>query len=501
LRVLCLLAIWISVAGSARGASPEAALEQATRALGERDAQGALIALEPLAESAEVLSLRARALLLLDRPQQALDPLYRLEELRPDWPELDFMLGLAHYRLSQWDLAEGHLVRAAEQEPDQGRIWLLLGVAQDHLGNHLGASEALERARELDPTLEHGSAYRLGLLAARDRDLDRARHLLRRSANPAAPEPVRRSAGRHLQALQALSPRASDAWLSAGVAHDTNVNLAGDEGLLALLGGSRLAKQSDARAELDLGVERLALSRGPLGLRVGYRGSLDLHRHERRLDAATNFGWLRASYAASERLGVDLGYGLEWGMIDFDAFRRVHVIEPALRAFLRSDLLSRLYYRHELRGFFEDAALRTQDRDGVVDVIGWEQIWLAPDPFGLGRNFVRAGLSWREEDAEGAEFDARGPAVDAELGIALPAALELTLGGRLEHRRFDRASSFLLAVGDRSDRIVEWRFGIARALGQHFWLSSGFRSVHWASNVPLFDYDRRVVDLRLIYRY
>ncbi len=472
----------------------EDALLQAARALDARDARGTLELLSSQSPHPEVLSLRARALLLADRPSDAREALYLLQDLRPEWPELDLMLGLSHYRLAQWEVATAHLARAAEARPASGRIQLLLGVAQDHLGDAQAASDALERAQTLDPGLAAAVTYRRGLQAAAAGEHEAARTLLHEVTDRDPERPLARSARLHLRSLDE-EVRVLQARISAGVAWDSNANLVGASD------GYPISRQRDARAELDLELERVAFTRGPVALRAGYQGSLDLLRHETRLDSATNLGWLRASLDPTERLGVDLVYGIEWGLADFDNFRRVHLFEPALRVIPRDDLQMRVFYRRELRAFFEAPTVSTLDHDGVVSLLGLEQAWIGPDPFGEGASRIRLGAALREEHDQGAELDSRGPVFDAELGLALPWSLQLNVLGRHEQRRFEDPSSFEPLAGDRRDRILEWRIGLARRLDEHFWLASGFRSVHASSNVSLFDHDRQVTDLRLIYRH
>lgn len=88
-----------------------------------------------------------------------------LRRAAPQLPDLEaawYNLGLAAYRLEEWDTAESALGRAAELNPERADTVFFRGLALVELGRCADAIGALEQALALDPerTLAHYHLYR-----------------------------------------------------------------------------------------------------------------------------------------------------------------------------------------------------------------------------------------------------------------------------------------------------------------------------------------------------
>lgn len=107
------------------------------------------------------------ALLLLDRPYEALDALHTAANL-PDTPARTFyMRGIAHLRLHLPTYADDDFTRAIERRPDKAIWWRARGAARLVAGDHenmcgdfyqacaLGDCEGLAEVRKRDFCLEH----------------------------------------------------------------------------------------------------------------------------------------------------------------------------------------------------------------------------------------------------------------------------------------------------------------------------------------------------------
>lgn len=138
-----------------------------------RNAQEVALILEkaiPLDPTNSLLYLGlGEALLLLDRPYEALDALHTAANL-PDTPARTFyMRGIAHLRLHLPTYAEDDFTRAIERRPDKAIWWRARGAARLVAGDHnnmcgdfyqacaLGDCEGLAEVRKRDFCLEQSS--------------------------------------------------------------------------------------------------------------------------------------------------------------------------------------------------------------------------------------------------------------------------------------------------------------------------------------------------------
>jgi Flp pilus assembly protein TadD len=501
--LLLLLGVPSSPAIAARGHTADVQYELGARALRRHQAEKAVQhlerAVELAPEDAASLGLYARALLLTEQTEEAVAVLQRLREVDNSAPDLDLMLGMARYRFKEWPRARDHLEKAKRKDPGSGRTHLLLGVVYQELGESERAEAELREAAVVDPTLEVPVAYRLALVARDQNRPDEAQELLEAVLTEVPGTLLAESAALHLRRLRRGEAGRWQGYASIGFAYDTNVNLAGGDDSFGISG------ETDYRGEFEAGIEGTALEMGPLRLRVGYDGGLSAQRDEQHLDIEESEVWALASYQVTERTGLDLRSGLGYVWADWDSFRRTISIEPAVRIVPHPTLFTRLFYRYEDRGFFEDLdnpAFAPLDRDGQVQVVGIEQTWVLPRLPLVARSFARVSLQYRDEDVDGTEYDSDGPIYIASLGLGLPYDLFFMVEGWHERRKFDNPSILEVSqLGDRSDSITQIRFWMRRRISEQLFASVGWRYVHWSSNTPTYDYDRHVADFRFTYRY
>ncbi len=504
--VLLLTALLGSPSASAaaqRGYQADLHYERGAHALRTGDAEAAVEdlarAVELVPDDPDALGLYARALLLVERPEEAAEVLEDLSQLEPSAPDLDLLLGLARSRLGQWEAARDHLEVARQREPANSRIRLFLGIAYQELDQDEAAERELGKALELDPALELPRAYRLALLALRENQTDEARRLFEEVLTRLPGSPLANSAATYLLLMEQGEARRWHAWATAGGGHDTNVNLFGDLG-----GAPAISRESDYFSSIDAGIEGVVWERDRMRLWLGYRGDLIAYRHESDLDVEASDGWAIFNYDLSDRFSLDLRTELSYVWVDWESFRRSTAVEPALRFFARDDLYTRVFYRYADRGFFTELTGTdgTFDRDGTVQLAGIDQYWIPPDFRGWGRGYLRAGLRYRSEDVDGEEYDSHGPIAVLTLGLPLPYESFLTLDGWYEERDFDHPSQVPLAPNsDRDDTISRIRVLLRRQLTDRVYVTASWLYTHWSSNVGLYDFDRSVTDLRLTYRY
>jgi Flp pilus assembly protein TadD len=522
--LLSLLLLAAPALSAERDPETDVHYERGAHALRMMDGETAVAELSVAAERApedpQVLGVYARALLLAQRPAEAIEVIERVRAIDPAAPDIDYMEGLAHYRLHQWQDTVDHLAVVREIDPRNARARLFLGIAYDELGRFEEADREFQEAVTLDPTLQSYIDYRQGLVAASaDRDRE-AREHFEEVMRQVPGSKLADSAASRIKGLGKRDDRRWRAYAILGFAYDTNVNLGGGGDAVAI------SDETDYRGTAEAGLEALAFRSDRLDVRVGYTGFFSMHRNEKDLDVEANELWARANYAINERFTAELSYEFDWIWADFESFRRTHGIEPGIRVSARRDLFARFFFRWEKRDFFDKANFVPDgaggavlpsppgalDRDGSMILPGADVYWLVPDVFGWGRNVVRVGARYRSEDTSGNDFRSHGPIGVATLTLALPSRARLIVEGWYEKRSFKHASNLtetttpgvpggVPLAGSRSDKISQFRIRFQRPLNDQIWLEGGWRWVHWSSNVKTYDFDRAVTDLRIGYRF
>ncbi|HEX6200396.1 MAG TPA: sulfatase-like hydrolase/transferase, partial [Thermoanaerobaculia bacterium] len=177
-----------------RGAATPAVLRQLGLLLAERGrAPEAVALLQPLvpdgAAGADPETLNALGVALSEtgRQAEARRALRRVFESDPRNPEARQNLALVALRLEDWQEARREAEQAVAANPALPHAWNYLGVALYNLGRPREALDAWERATALDPD-DYDLLYNLGLVAAEQGDLARARRALERFADGAPPE-------------------------------------------------------------------------------------------------------------------------------------------------------------------------------------------------------------------------------------------------------------------------------------------------------------------------
>jgi tetratricopeptide (TPR) repeat protein len=112
---------------------------------------------------------------------------YRASQWDPDYPNVDFSLGLARFKAAQYGLAVPALEKALAKAPTQADVVRMLGLSYFHSEQYARAAQILGRDPDIktDPELQ----YTLGLSLIRSGAADRAaeifRYMLSRNARSA----------------------------------------------------------------------------------------------------------------------------------------------------------------------------------------------------------------------------------------------------------------------------------------------------------------------------
>ena len=115
------------------------------------------IDVDQLAYTAAIAGLKSGA------TETALGELIRLSETAPDKPRLFTNLGLAHFQLQQFELAEQAFRRAIDYDSDDAVAHNHIGILQRRKGEFQNALKAYQKAIEIDEKYAHAH-LNLGIL-------------------------------------------------------------------------------------------------------------------------------------------------------------------------------------------------------------------------------------------------------------------------------------------------------------------------------------------------
>jgi tetratricopeptide (TPR) repeat protein len=484
-----------------RSAEADLAYERGARELRLGNFDAAETQLDRAAELApddpEVLTLLAQTKLALGQPDEALALLDRVKAIDPDHPQISLISGMAHYRGGEWKQAIAGLEQAIANDPSNAQAHLLLGIALQETNDIPGARAQLEEALRLDPGLENDVEYRLGVLALADQNEAEARQFFERVGSRDPSSPLARSSEIFLRSLDADDAR-YNLYTKLGFGYDSNVNLGPDDTTI------NVDEEDDAFGFLEIAGDAELFDNENATLRVGGTGFMSFYTDQSDFDLEAIRGWVQGTAKTSDITRLDLLYSYDHVWLGYDNFRGMHTIEPALRIRTAPNLLTRIFYRWQDRDYTMTPILPSLDRSGHVTKYAIDQFLFLQNPFGEGPGLVRLGYRWREDGAVGKDYDSSGSELLLSTGLSLPWLLYLTADFRYEWRDYSAAVNSLdpfffnqaaSPVGPRDDEIFYGRLALEKPVTDRVVLGASYRYLNRDSNIPLYDYDRHIVDL------
>ena len=489
----------------------EPAYERGTHLLRTGDVEGAVAelarAIEIAPNNPRVLARYAQALIVTGDANASIQALERLRELDPGAPGLNYFLGLASYQSGDWSAARDHLLVANADDPDNALTQLFLAVAYYELGEYDAAGRALDAAERLDPALGGQVAYRRGLLHFAESRFAEAQRAFESVQARQPGSPLARSATSYLARLKRLRPQPWDLYGTFGLGYDSNLSFSSDSDpsipsgidsgrLIAEMGSSYL-----------FGNDRRSLTVGQTLYGHIYpddveRGTPPLAPNE--FSQQISRTWAQAHAELAGPVSIDARYTFEFVWTDWRQFRQTNAVEPGLSFTIGSRMVSRAYFRWEVRSFQYEVAPGNEDfnRDGEVTRGGGDLSFVLPSGWFWGSSFARVGYSIRREDADGKEYDAYGHEPVITLTLALPRSVLLTLDGRVEWRAYENRSRFqAMGAGNREDVIGQLRAIIQRPFGDHVAAELSYGYINRSSNADAFEYKRHELSVLATYRY
>jgi tetratricopeptide (TPR) repeat protein len=428
---------------------------------------------------------RGRALELQERAL-ALDPGDR---------ELVFDRGVTLLEVGRNAEAREAFQAVLAEDPDHAQANFYAGVAAYRTGDHKAALPYLERAAALDPSLAVQTRYYAGLSEASIGDLSAAAGSFSVVAEQSPVSPLGQSAANLSEELNsARQGRPYSLALTAGWEWDSNPLLASDEAFLLANGQPNPDRDPTQRGVFTGSGSARLYGNDRTSLSAGYDGYLSLNVDDdaRDVDLQTHAGWLSGGTVLGPvRLG--LRYDYAYTFIDLtDAFRQLHRATPTLAVRQGDWGLTQPFYQFQYYDFetFENFPPNSAfDRDGPRHLFGLSQFFFLPQPF----SYVTVGANGDLYDAQGTEW--RYDGFETAFG-----AVSFSWLWRFAHRDYRDHSAF--APSKRREDDTHWVTAeIARPIIDR-WIGRIAGSFAFQdSNVPVYDYNRKVVGAYLTYQW
>ena len=417
----------------------------------------------------------------------AIPPLQRARKLGDDSPALFYAMGVARLGLRQYASALAELKRG----PDTAARATMLAMALVNLNRPAEALEQLERARELDKSVEPKVRMLRAQALAMIGRIDEARAEVQDGIEENERTPLVNSYRRLGAALDQYaqrrpSPRDWGVQLTLGVGHNDNVVLRPDEasGLLA----QQLADEDDVFFIQQLNGWKRLLGDQRQGLTAQAGVTALEHSDLSDYNQLYVTAGLLAHTQLQQQWRADGGINVDYANVDGDDFGVTGSVHGTLRWSQADWTRSNLGYRFSYRDYVYDV-LSEEDHDGPLHLVRFSQDVFMGDP---GRRLhIAPFVEFGREDAEGASVQNSFWGLGAGARCQLTDRLSAFASGGYRERDYDHPSVRTGFARARDDE--QWRVGagLRYDVAQHAYVTFSWNRTDNDSNIPeFFSYDQ-----------
>ncbi len=496
------LACWVAAISAHASVNSELAFHRGVVAYGEGRLDSArqdferVLAEDP--QDREGLRYLALVLKAQGDPGRALELQERALALDPGDRELVFDRGITLLELGRNAEARSVFQKVLAEDPDDAQAQFYAGVAAYRTGDHAAALPHLERAGALDPSLAVQARYYSGLSEASVGDLSAAAGSFSVVAEQSPVSPLGQSAANLSEELKgARSERPWSVAVTAGGEWDSNPLLASAEDFLVNGQPNQSSDPTWRGVFTGSGGVRL-FGNQRTSLSAGYDGYLSLNHDENKVDLQTHAGWVSGgTIVGPVRFG--LRYDYAYTLLDLsDPFRQIHRATPTLAVREGNWGLTQPYYQFQYAEFqdLDFPPNSAFNRDGPRHLFGVSQFFFLPEPF----TYVTVGANGDLYDSVGTEWRYDGFETSFGAGYDFPWAVSFSWLWRFGHRDYRDHSAFAPSKKRADD--THWVTAeIARPIVEH-WIARVAGSFAFQdSNIPVYDYNRKVVGAYLTYQW
>lgn len=431
----------------------------------------------------------------------AIEDLRDVLDRKPDLNVAKLDLGVALIETEVYSEAVP-LLREAQQAPDlEANASLFLGVALFRLQQFDAARAAFQHAAQRDPELDVPARYYLGLLASEQGRMEEADEQLSYVARMSPSSAMGREATAFLSGPRGGAQKPYRVYGSLGFEYDSNVVLAGND--------VDISRKEDGRFVVTAGARYIPWRNENFLVMGGYEFfqsvqfdltdfNLQDHRPEIQLIGRyenLRFGLLtRYEYFLRDSNSfLSEATGSPWFSLEEGSFGRTEV-----------------YYRARLRDF---KGSEFEVRDSFNQAPGIRQyLYLgSPDRYlAAGYQFDREDPNHNTNDANRFAYD--GQELNLGLGWDLPGEISSRLFYAYRREQYPENSLYGNSLYDgtpgivtthegRRDKVHQVMVVLRRPLGSYLQLVAAYLGTFNGSNDGEFDYDRHIASLFLEARY
>ncbi len=407
---------------------------------------------------------------------------------KPGDPRLKLDLAAALYLEGSFPEALGYLEEASKLDQASGEVVFFMGLVRLKLGQTKEAVGDLQKARALEPRLSQASMFYEGLALKQLNQHEAASSVFKRvtEINPMSEYAWEAN---KIGAREA-GPRFS-ARFSTGVEYDTNVTIEGRRNSLEvpLHTPDRFQVRFPFSALMDY--RFLDVGEWSFGGRYGFYASV--HDDSSDMNVLSNTGELYGVWRRAEWY-VRPFYYYQSVLLGGDQLSDTHSLGASLMYHGPYNLAPELYLRGQSRQY-NFPTIHKSDPDSWNLRAEYNQYYLLQG----GRGYLRAGLGFEGNQADGSNLDYKSFLVLAGFQYQLPWKMHFNFDFEYQRRSYDRVQS--LFGLERQDNQYSMAWQLSRPLGKGFEVKGRMAFVRNDSNIGDFDYDRQIYSLLFSWSY
>jgi tetratricopeptide (TPR) repeat protein len=387
-------------------------------------------------------------------------------------------------------LLAGFLEKAGEDESARALGNFFLGVAEYRLGNFEAATQALGRAAEADKAgrLTKDVLFYQALALARGGKPEEAATELKKLRDrlggktadvlEMTPETKKRLTDqtdnlmKQVEARQPISLQKNyelELRLDLGFNYDTNVVLLGQETNLPV----NISRDDDFRFGLGTDIRYLQRVTDKFSFGIGGSTFNSWHPSLQEYNVQTYAGRAFLNYALTDDLLVGIQYDYDYNLVDNEGFLSRNRVTPSLRFTElyhedqeRTPLTwSTLFYRYEDRDYFDTLRDLRLDRDGNYHAVGFLQDWNILRLWKDDDRYLhaQAGYLFENNSTQADEFDLTSHGFSMGLDVPLPWELDFNFNGQWTWEDYWQHSMYDYHRREREDFIQRYTWALSRA--------------------------------------
>jgi tetratricopeptide (TPR) repeat protein len=442
-----------------------------------------------------------------NRPADAVASFDQSIRLDPTSDEVRAARATANIRLKNYDAVKEDL---AVLEPDpkwRTLVPYLRGQMYYQQGDLDAAAREFAAAKAAGGTEAVPAGFYEGLTYIRMRELVRARRTFQDASLSADRDPTVVSAARQLDAVLAAQQQTTKRWevqLTLGYEYDTNVIQIGTN----VPTPGEISDEEDGRFVLQPRGSYSFIRNDRLEVGLEGSGYFTWQNDLSDFDVASYQAGPFVNYKLRENLYASARYSFNYVELGHDPFLKRNVITPQLTLVEPKFGYTSLYYQFQTRQFDEVPISAAEDRDGPVHSVGLVQGFTLPEIFrGAGESTLELSYRFERQETDGSDYQGNFHSLGATFYAPLPVwKLRADAGVTFDFENYDNPNTLDSDRDRRRDFEFDITAGLTRQINKYMAARVDYSYTRRDSNIvsagqDIFDYDRHILGVRLIFSF